>query len=199
MSFMPRAPAMVWQALTDPAHLSEWAPFDADRNLAAVGPVKLSTVRTPTPQVFESTVKRVAFPRWGPVAGYRPGLVLNSDPVVTLFKPGHRYVVLNNAFPVGARDTDRVHPFWQNGQTFTMNAMGSDHPEWPKQLYRAAIFGSPQISRELLLRFGESYLARLRRVRSEVEKVPERLRASATGPISNTRYEIGRASCRERV
>ena len=29
-------PAMVWQALTDPAHLSEWAPFDADRNLAAV-------------------------------------------------------------------------------------------------------------------------------------------------------------------
>jgi len=44
-------PAMVWQALTDLAHLSEWAPFDADRNLAAVGPVKLSTVGTPTPQV----------------------------------------------------------------------------------------------------------------------------------------------------
>ena len=34
-------PAMVWQALTDPAQLSEWAPFDADRSLAAVGPVKL--------------------------------------------------------------------------------------------------------------------------------------------------------------
>ena len=30
-------PAMVWQALTDPAHLSEWAPFDADRNLGAAG------------------------------------------------------------------------------------------------------------------------------------------------------------------
>jgi hypothetical protein len=27
-------PATVWQALTDPAQLSEWAPFDADRNLA---------------------------------------------------------------------------------------------------------------------------------------------------------------------
>ena len=51
-------PAMVWQALTEPAHLSEWAPFDADRNLAAVGPVKLSTVGMPTPQVSESTVKR---------------------------------------------------------------------------------------------------------------------------------------------
>src|SRR5262249_51115401 len=49
-------PAKVWQALTDPAQLSEWAPFDADRNLAAVGPVKLSTVGTPV--VSESTVKR---------------------------------------------------------------------------------------------------------------------------------------------
>jgi uncharacterized protein YndB with AHSA1/START domain len=54
---------MVWQALTDPAHLSEWAPFDADRNLAVVGPVKLSTVGTPTPQVSETKVKRAEAPR----------------------------------------------------------------------------------------------------------------------------------------
>jgi uncharacterized protein YndB with AHSA1/START domain len=64
------APARVWQALTDPAHLSEWAPFDADRNLAALGPVKLSTVGTPAPQVSETTVKRAEAPRlleysWG--------------------------------------------------------------------------------------------------------------------------------------
>jgi len=63
-------PAKVWQALTDPAHLSQWAPFDADRSLAAVGPVKLSTVGTPAPQVSESTVKRADAPRlleytWG--------------------------------------------------------------------------------------------------------------------------------------
>ncbi len=63
-------PAMVWQALTDPAQLSEWAPFDANRNLAAVGPVKLSLARTPSPQVFESAVTRAEMPRlleysWG--------------------------------------------------------------------------------------------------------------------------------------
>jgi uncharacterized protein YndB with AHSA1/START domain len=63
-------PAMVWQALTDPAHLSEWAPFDADRNLATVGPAKLSIAGRPTPQVFETTVKRAETPRlleynWG--------------------------------------------------------------------------------------------------------------------------------------
>ncbi len=63
-------PARVWQALTEPAHLSEWAPFDASRSLAAVGPVKISTVGTPTPQVSESVVKRAEEPRlleytWG--------------------------------------------------------------------------------------------------------------------------------------
>jgi uncharacterized protein YndB with AHSA1/START domain len=63
-------PAMVWEALTDPAHLCAWAPFDADRNLAAVGPVKLSTIGAPKAQVFESAVKRSEAPRlleysWG--------------------------------------------------------------------------------------------------------------------------------------
>lgn len=63
-------PARVWQALTDPAHLSAWAPFDADRDLGAVGPVTLSTVGAPTPQVSASAVKRAEAPRvleytWG--------------------------------------------------------------------------------------------------------------------------------------
>jgi uncharacterized protein YndB with AHSA1/START domain len=56
-------PAMVWQALTDPAQLTEWAPFDADRNLAAVGPVKLTTIGAPTPQVGDATVTRAEAPR----------------------------------------------------------------------------------------------------------------------------------------
>jgi uncharacterized protein YndB with AHSA1/START domain len=63
-------PALVWEALTDPAHLSEWAPFDADRSLASAGPVKLTTVGTPTPQIAESSVKRAEPPKllqygWG--------------------------------------------------------------------------------------------------------------------------------------
>jgi uncharacterized protein YndB with AHSA1/START domain len=63
-------PAMVWEALTDPAHLCAWAPFDADRNLASEGPVKLSLAGGPKPQVFESAVKRAEPPRlleysWG--------------------------------------------------------------------------------------------------------------------------------------
>jgi uncharacterized protein YndB with AHSA1/START domain len=63
-------PALVWQALTDPAQLAAWAPFDADRNLGAVGPVRLSTAGAPTPQVSETRVTRADAPRaleysWG--------------------------------------------------------------------------------------------------------------------------------------
>lgn len=56
-------PTKVWQALTDPAQLREWAPFDADRNLGATGSVKLSTVGTPAPHISETSVKRAEAPR----------------------------------------------------------------------------------------------------------------------------------------
>jgi uncharacterized protein YndB with AHSA1/START domain len=65
------APEKVWQALTDPAHLREWAPFDADGNLDTVGTtVKLTTVGAPAPRVTETTVKRADAPKvleytWG--------------------------------------------------------------------------------------------------------------------------------------
>ena len=50
------SPEKVWQALTDPAHLREWAPFDADGSLGTAGTtVKLTTVGAPTPQVSETT------------------------------------------------------------------------------------------------------------------------------------------------
>jgi uncharacterized protein YndB with AHSA1/START domain len=63
-------PEKVWQALTDPAQLREWAPFDADRSLASTGPVKLSTVGMPTPIVSDTHVTRADAPnlleyRWG--------------------------------------------------------------------------------------------------------------------------------------
>jgi len=65
------SPEKVWQALTDPAHLREWAPFDADRSLAATGTkVKLTTVGAPMPNVSEATVTRAERPKvlvydWG--------------------------------------------------------------------------------------------------------------------------------------
>ena len=58
------SPDKVWQALTDPAELREWAPFDADGSLGSVGAtVKLTTVGAPTPQVSETTVTRADAPK----------------------------------------------------------------------------------------------------------------------------------------
>lgn len=63
-------PAKVWTAITEPEHLREWAPFDSDRSLGAVGAAKLSTVGAPTPLVSETQVKRADAPKaleysWG--------------------------------------------------------------------------------------------------------------------------------------
>jgi uncharacterized protein YndB with AHSA1/START domain len=56
------SPEKVWQALTDPQHLREWAPFDVDRNIGTAGTTaKFSWVGAPAP--FETTVTRAEAPR----------------------------------------------------------------------------------------------------------------------------------------
>src|SRR3954452_14136874 len=63
-------PAKVWQALTDPEHLREWAPFDADRNLGTVGTATLTTVGAPAAHVTQAQITRADAPKaleytWG--------------------------------------------------------------------------------------------------------------------------------------
>ena len=56
------SPERVWQGVTDPVHLREWAPFVADGRLGTVGAtVNLTWVRTPRP--IEATVTRADAPR----------------------------------------------------------------------------------------------------------------------------------------
>lgn len=65
------SPEKVWKALTDPAHLREWAPFDADGNLGTAGAtVNLATVGTPTTHISEARITRADAPKlltynWG--------------------------------------------------------------------------------------------------------------------------------------
>jgi uncharacterized protein YndB with AHSA1/START domain len=51
------SPEKVWRALTDPAHLHEWAPFDANGNLDTVGAV-IQLTWTGTGQTVETRVTR---------------------------------------------------------------------------------------------------------------------------------------------
>jgi hypothetical protein len=55
------SPEKVWQALIDPAQLREWAPFDVDGSLGAVGTVNLTWVGNP--KVIETKVTQVEAPR----------------------------------------------------------------------------------------------------------------------------------------
>ncbi len=56
------SPQKVWQALTDPAQLREWAPFVVDGDLATVGKtVKLTWVGNPTP--MDTKVTRADAPK----------------------------------------------------------------------------------------------------------------------------------------
>jgi len=64
-------PEKVWQALTEPEHLREWAPFDADGSLSTQGNrAMLTTVGAPNLHVTETIVKRAEAPKlleynWG--------------------------------------------------------------------------------------------------------------------------------------
>ena len=61
---------VVWQALTDPAELDQWAPFAADRDLAAPGAATLTMIdrdtRTVLPaEVLQAVPPRLLEYRWG--------------------------------------------------------------------------------------------------------------------------------------
>jgi uncharacterized protein YndB with AHSA1/START domain len=63
-------PTKVWKALTDPEHLRQWSPFDADRSLGAVGTAKLTAVGAPAAYVTDSQITRADAPKllefnWG--------------------------------------------------------------------------------------------------------------------------------------
>lgn len=65
------APEKVWQALTDPEELKEWAPYDADQSLGTAGAtVKITTVGAPAEHISETKVIRAEAPNvlefdWG--------------------------------------------------------------------------------------------------------------------------------------
>jgi uncharacterized protein YndB with AHSA1/START domain len=65
------SPDKVWEAITDPDEIREWAPFDADGNLGKEGnAVKLTTVGAPMLHVTETTITKAEPPHlleynWG--------------------------------------------------------------------------------------------------------------------------------------
>lgn len=87
------APEKVWQAITDPAHLREWAPFEADGNLGSEGStVNLTWVGTG--RTSKAIVTRVQVPELLEFGDIRWELEANNEGTrLTLWhKIDHRYV-----------------------------------------------------------------------------------------------------------
>ena len=152
------SPEKVWQALTDPAHLREWAPFDADGNLGTAGTtVKLTTVGAPSPRVTETTVTRADAPelleyKWG---GFDMRWELEAfgggSTRLTLWTNiGHRFIAMGAAgwhicfdvldrllsgTPIGRIIGPEAIKFggWQQLNAEYAKQFGIETPNWPPQ------------------------------------------------------------------
>jgi uncharacterized protein YndB with AHSA1/START domain len=149
------APEKVWQALTDPAHLREWAPFDADGNLGTVGTtVKLTTVGAPAARVTKTTVTRADAPKaleynWGGFDMRWELEDLGGGTRLTLWTNiGHRFISMGAAgwhicfdvldhllsgTPIGRMVGPEAMKFggWQRLNAEYAKQFGIEAPNWP--------------------------------------------------------------------
>lgn len=117
----------------------------------------------------------LVFPAWGPMRGSTAGLVLNKDPIITLFKPGYKTSLINNA--PGTDEKARVRGFTQDGQTFKIELFQGGPEEWVKELKRVWAGRAAGIADEQRLQFRGPYLNRLRKISAERHKLPERFQS----------------------
>jgi uncharacterized protein YndB with AHSA1/START domain len=90
-------PEKVWQALTDPAQLRQWAPYEASTNLGTLGTVTLDWVGAAGPQ--ETTVTHADAPHVLEYNGMRWELeALNDGTRLTLWHTiDRRYIAMGAA------------------------------------------------------------------------------------------------------
>jgi hypothetical protein len=143
------SPEKVWQALTDPAHLRAWAPFETDGSLGTVGSTaKLTWVGTR--QVTETRVTRADAPkvleyngmRWELEAyggGTRLMLWHNIDRRFISWGAAGWHIAFDvldgllNGSPIGRMAGPEVMKFagWQRLTAEYAKQFGVESPNWP--------------------------------------------------------------------
>jgi uncharacterized protein YndB with AHSA1/START domain len=150
------SPEKVWEAITDPAHLREWAPFVADGSLSMAGTtVKLTTVAAPKPIVSETIVMRADAPKvleynWGDHDMRWELEAMDSGTRLTLWTNiGHRFIAMGAAgwhicfdvldhllsgTPIGLIVGPEALKFgWQRLHAEYAKQFGIETPSWPPQ------------------------------------------------------------------
>lgn len=153
------------QPLADVHALAEWQMYGSHgRN----GPLMVQDAVTGSDGV-------IAFPPWGPIRDSTAGLVLNHDPVISLFKPGYKVLTIFNV--PGTDETARVRGLRQDGQTYFLEPFRGTPEEWVEELEKVWVGRATPRSDEQTLKFRGPYANRVRYVRAEREKVPARFRS----------------------
>jgi uncharacterized protein YndB with AHSA1/START domain len=153
------SPEKVWQALTDPTHLREWAPFEADESLGTVGAtVKLTTVGAPRLRVTETRVTRADAPevleyKWGDFDMRWELEASGGGTRLTLWTNiGHRFIAMGAAgwhicfdvldhllsgTPIGRIVGPEAMNFgWRRLNAEYAKQFGVETPDWPPQKER---------------------------------------------------------------
>jgi uncharacterized protein YndB with AHSA1/START domain len=145
------SPEKVWQALTDPAHLREWAPFEADGSLDTVGTtvnltwvgtervVQTKVTRADAPEVLEYNDTRWELEAFG--GGTRLTLWHNIDRrFISMGAAGWHisFDVLDHLLsgtPIGRITGSDAMKFggWQRLNAEYAKQFGVETPNWPSQ------------------------------------------------------------------
>ena len=145
------APEKVWQALTDPAELREWAPFEVDRSMGAAGTtVNLTWVGTPV--TLETKVTQVDAPKvleYGDIrwelerlgSGTRLRLLTNIDRRFVSMGAAGWHIALDvldrllGGAPIGRIAGAEAVKFegWQRLNAEYAQQFGVKAPSWPPQ------------------------------------------------------------------
>jgi hypothetical protein len=111
------SPEKVWQALTEPAHLREWAPFETDGSLGTVGTVKLTWVGTPTP--IETRVVGTRGFKWR----HAPDAVAHHrSPLHLVGRRGMAHLLRRSGSP-SQRNSHRPYRWWRGHEVQRLAAI----------------------------------------------------------------------------
>lgn len=118
----------------------------------------------------------ISFPAWGPIRSGAAGIYPARDPVISLFRPGYRALLVFNHSPVGQRHTVRVHAFQQAGSRYELSPLLGTPAEIVAGLREATdTFDGSTLSPHHPSSDRRAFVNRLKLVRSEAERLPRNL------------------------
>jgi hypothetical protein len=153
------------QPLADVHAIASWVMYGGNRRGVLMA---LEAVTGPDGLLF--------FSGWGPVRSGVAGLMPGDDPLISLFRSGYRTKLIHNVTLPIQPHTARLRPFNEAGETFMLDPVPDTLSEKVAELGKAADpFDGTALAVHDLPSMRALYVNRLKRVRSQAERLPRHL------------------------